>query len=69
MWRLRVKQLAQERNYTLARFHRESGLDLKTVQKLWHDQQYNTSLATLARVAKTLNVPINTLIEDGEDHG
>jgi transcriptional regulator with XRE-family HTH domain len=64
MWRLRVKEEAQAHGYTLARLHRESELDIKTVRRLWHEANYNTSLATLECIADVLQVPITALIED-----
>lgn len=67
MWRLRVREEVQTRGYTLARLHRETELDLKTIRRLWHEPGYNAELRTLARVASVFRIPPTALIEDQED--
>lgn len=64
MRRLRVKEVAQEKGFTMARLHRAADINLKTMQVIWHNPQHDASLSTLDKIAKALGVPITELIED-----
>ncbi len=64
MRRLRVKEVAQAKGFTMARLQRAADINLKTIQVIWHDPQHNVSLNTLDKIAKVLGVPVNELIED-----
>ena len=64
MRRLRVKEVAQARGFTMARLHRAADINLKTIQAIWHNPQHDASLNTLDKIAKALGVPITELIED-----
>lgn len=64
MRRLRVKEVAQEKGFTMARLHRAADINLKTMQAIWHNPQHDASLSTLDKIAKALGVPITELIED-----
>jgi transcriptional regulator with XRE-family HTH domain len=67
MRRLRVKEVAQEKGFTMARLHRAADINLKTMQVIWHNPQHDASLSTLDKIAKALGVPITELIEDVPD--
>ncbi len=64
MRRLRVKEVAQARGFTMARLQRAADINLKTIQAIWHDPRHNASLNTLDKIAKVLGVPVTELIED-----
>ena len=64
MRRLRVKEVAQARGFTMARLQRAADINLKTIQAIWHNPQHDASLNTLDKIAKALNVPFTELIED-----
>ncbi len=64
MRRLRVKEVAQAKGFTMARLHRAADINLKTMQVIWHNPQHDASLNTLDKIAKALGVPITELIED-----
>ena len=64
MRRLRVKEVAQSRGFTMARLQRAADINLKTIQAIWHDPRHNASLNTLDKLAAVLGVPITELIED-----
>jgi transcriptional regulator with XRE-family HTH domain len=64
MRRLRVKEVAQAKGFTMARLQRVADINLKTIQAIWHNPQHDASLKTLDKLAKALGVPINELIED-----
>ena len=64
MRRLRVKEVAQEKGFTMARLQRVADINLKTIQAIWHNPQHDASLNTLDKLAKALGVPVTALIED-----
>lgn len=64
MRRLRVKEVAQAKGFTMARLERAADINLKTIQAIWHDPRHNASLNTLDKIAKVLGVPVTELIED-----
>lgn len=64
MRRLRVKEVAQAKGFTMARLQRAADINLKTMQSIWHNPQHDASLNTLDKLAKALGVPVTDLIED-----
>jgi len=62
--RLRVKEVAQEKGFSMAKLQRAADINLKTIQAIWHNPQHDASLKTLDKIAKALGVPITELIED-----
>jgi transcriptional regulator with XRE-family HTH domain len=64
MRRLRVKEVAQARGFTMAKLQRAADINLKTIQAIWHDPRHNASLNTLDKIAGVLGVPVTDLIED-----
>ena len=64
MRRLRVKEVAQAKGFTMAKLQRAADINLKTIQAIWHDPRHNASLNTLDKIAKVLGVPVTDLIED-----
>ncbi len=64
MRRLRVKEVAQAKGFTMARLQRAADINLKTLQAIWHDPRHNASLNTLDKIARVLDVPVTELIED-----
>src|SRR5579883_2034613 len=64
MRRLRVKEVAQARGFTMSRLQRAADINLKTMQAIWHNPQHDASLKTLDKIAKALGVPITELLED-----
>ena len=64
MRRLRVKEVAQAKGFTMARLQRAADINLKTMQSIWHNPRHDASLNTLDKLAKALGVPFTDLIED-----
>ncbi len=64
MRRLRVKEVAQAKGFTMAKLQRAADINLKTIQSIWHDPRHNASLNTLDKLAEVLGVPVTELIED-----
>ncbi len=66
MLRLRVKEEAQARGFTIARLERAAVLDIKTVRAIWHNPRHNASFETLEKVARALEIPAIQLLEDDQ---
>jgi len=64
MRRLRVKEVAQAKGFTMARLQRAADINMKTIQAIWHNPQHDASLNTLDKIARALGVPFTELIED-----
>ncbi len=64
MRRLRVKEVAQAKGFTMAKLQRAADINLKTIQAIWRDPRHNASLNTLDKIAEVLCVPVTELIED-----
>ena len=64
MLRLRVKEVAQEKNIGMAKLSRLSDISYKTVQKVWRNPYHDASISTINRIAKVLSVPATDLLED-----
>ncbi len=64
MRRLRVKEVARAKGFTMARLQRAADINLKTIQAIWHNPQHDASLNTLDKIARALGVPVTELIED-----
>jgi len=62
--RLRVKEVAQEKNIGMAKLSRLSDISYKTVQKVWRNPYHDASISTINRIAKVLSVPATDLLED-----
>src|SRR5712672_2839607 len=54
MRRLRVKEVAQEKGFTMARLQRAADINLKTIQAIWHNTRHDASFKTLDKIAKAL---------------
>jgi transcriptional regulator with XRE-family HTH domain len=63
MIRLRVKEIAESQGYNMSRLARKADMDLKTVQRIWHNPTKEISTTTLDRLARALGVPASELIE------
>ncbi len=63
MIRLRVKEVAQERGYSMSRLSREANMSYKTVQTIWRNPDHEVTTTTLDKLAKTLGVKPSDLIE------
>jgi transcriptional regulator with XRE-family HTH domain len=64
MRRLRVKEVAQAKGFSMAKLQRMADINLKTIQAIWHNPQHDASLKTLDKIARALGVPVTELIED-----
>jgi transcriptional regulator with XRE-family HTH domain len=64
--RLRVKEEAQARGFTIARLERAAAVDIKTVRAIWHNPQHHASFKTLEKIARALGCSTIELLEDSQ---
>lgn len=65
--RLRVKELAKEQGLSMTKLHQRSEVAYGTVRKIFHDPYTVVTSDTLTRLAATLKVPIQELVESVPD--
>jgi DNA-binding Xre family transcriptional regulator len=68
MIRLRVREVAEMQGLNMSRLARRADIDLKTVQRIWHDPTKEISTITLDKLATALGVPASELIETVPDN-
>ena len=67
MIRLRIKEIAEEKDYNMSSLSRKSDVSFKTVKRLWKDPYQTANTDTLEKLAKALGVSVRDLIEDVPD--
>ena len=63
MYRLKIKETAEHKGMSMAALMKKSGVDIKTLRKMYHEPGEEIKLGTLDRIAQALDVDISTLIE------
>ena len=63
MIRLKIKEVAQQKGYSMSRLSRESNMAYKTIQTIWRDPYHEVTTTTLNKLARTLGVAPSELIE------
>jgi DNA-binding Xre family transcriptional regulator len=69
MLRLRVKEVAQAKGFTMAGLQRAADINLKTLQAIYRDPYRDVAYSTLHKLAKVLGVPITDLVEEVDNEG
>jgi DNA-binding Xre family transcriptional regulator len=67
MQRLRVKEVAQAKGFTMAKLQRAADINLKTIQAIYRDPYRDVAYSTLNKIAKALGVSIADLVEEVPD--
>ena len=67
MQRLKVKEIAQIKGFTMAGLSRKADLNLKTMQAIYRDPYRDVAYSTLVKLAKALEVPLAELVEELPD--
>lgn len=67
MIRLRVKEVAKEKDMSMGKLSRNADVAYRTVKLIYTDPYRDVSLSTLTRLAKALGVPVVSLIEELPD--
>ena len=65
--RLRVKEVANEKDVSLTKLSQRSEVAYNTVRRIWRDPFTDVTLSTLQRLADVLKVDVNELIESVPD--
>ncbi len=68
MYRLRIKEVAESKGYNMSTLSRASDIPFNTIRRAWKNPHYEIKLATLHKIAQTLNVSTSELIEDVPDN-
>jgi DNA-binding Xre family transcriptional regulator len=63
MIRLKIKEVAQQKGFSMSRLSRESNMAYKTIQTIWRDPYHEVTTTTLNKLARTLGVDPSGLIE------
>ena len=63
MIRLKIKEVAQQKGFSMSRLSRESNMAYKTIQTIWRDPAHEVTTTTLNKLARTLGVNPSDLIE------
>ncbi|SRR6266851_5164897 len=67
MLRLRIKEVATEKGYSMGKLSRASDVSFNTVKRLWTRPYTGANVDTLNKIAKVLGVTINDLVENVPD--
>ena len=67
MIRLRVKEVAQEKGFSLGKLSRASDVAYNTVKAIYRNPYKEVTSTTLNKLASALEVPVTALIEDVPD--
>ncbi len=64
MIRLRVKEVAEQKGFSMGRLQRDAGVSYNTVKDIYRDPFREVTTTTINKLAKALSVPTTDLIED-----
>src|SRR5690348_5888987 len=67
MFRLKVKEVAQDKGVSQRQLFLRSGVDITTIRKLFRNPHTVVTVETLTRLARVLDVDVSTLIESVPD--
>ena len=67
MFRLKVKEVAQQKGMSQRQLFLRSGVDIRTVRRIFQDPGAVVTVETLAKLAKVLEVDVSELIESVPD--
>lgn len=65
--RLRIKEVAQEKGYSMNSLSRASDISSNTIKRLWKQPYSGVTIETLAKIARVLQVDISDLTEYEEE--
>jgi len=64
MVRLKIKEVAQSKGYSMNSLSRATDISFNTIKRLWKNPHAGVTVETLSKIAKVLNVSISELTED-----
>ena len=65
--RLRVKEIAKEKGFSMGKLQRDADVAYNTVKRMFKDPYYITTTETLGKLAKALGVHPGELLEEVSD--
>jgi DNA-binding Xre family transcriptional regulator len=65
--RLKVKQVAKEKGFSMGQLSRSSNVAYNTIKRIYDEKNYSPTMNTMMRIAKALDVSIAELVEEVED--
>jgi DNA-binding Xre family transcriptional regulator len=65
--RLRVKEIAKQKGFSMGKLQREADIAYNTVKRMYKDPYYITTTETLGKLAKALGVSPGELVEEVPD--
>jgi DNA-binding Xre family transcriptional regulator len=66
--RLKVKEVAKERGFSMGQLSRTSNVAYNTIKRIYDEKNYSPTMNTMMRIAKALGVSIADLVEDVPDN-
>lgn len=67
MLRLRVKEIAEEKEISQSKLSRLADIGYSTVRRIFDDPYCSVSIDTINKIAKALGVPALSLLEEAEE--
>ncbi len=64
MVRVKVRELAQDKGFTISSLQRAADVNYRTVLRLWNEPQKDVSLSTLEKIAAALGVRVADLLDE-----
>jgi transcriptional regulator with XRE-family HTH domain len=68
MLRLRIKEIAEEKDISQSKLSRLADIGYSTVRRIFDDPYCSISIDTLNKIARALNVPALSLLEEVEEN-
>lgn len=62
--RLRIKEVAKEKGFSMGKLQRDADVAYNTVKRMFKDPYYITTTETLGKLARALGVPPGELLEE-----
>ena len=67
MARLRIREVAEEHNFSMGLLQRKANVSMKVIQNVWRNDRHDISFSTLVKIADALGVRVTMLIDDEID--
>lgn len=65
--RVKLKEIAQQKGFSQRKLYLQSGVDIKTIRRIFNDPFTIVTTETLAKLAVVLGIDASELIENAPD--
>ncbi len=65
--RLQIREVAEAKGFSMGLLSRKANVTLAVIRKVWRDAHHDISFRTLEKIAAALEVPVSSLIENGDE--